>query len=147
MLNQDAFLSTVTKLEAQGKDLELVLKTWLRCEDAMLKKSSQEPVLFTSNQIWFDEVADQDVVQLEVQRSDLQSMKSLLEYLLSSVEIEKKNLKQEADFYWQAADKNSSNGKYAFKRLNAVRNLQREYKRKANKMANIQSLIKNALNS
>ena len=146
MINQDAFLNTLYKLEVKGKDLELVLLTWLRCEDAMLKKSAQEPVLFTSNEIWFDEVNDPDFVTLELPRSDLQAFKSLLEFLLSETEVAKKELKKAAEYYWQYSDKNTEHGATAFKNLNKVRNLQRQYKRKANSLASLQSLIKKALN-
>ena len=147
MINQDAFLNTLYKLEVKGKDLELVLLTWLRCEDAMLKKSAQEPVLFTSNEIWFDEVNDPDFVTLELPRSDLQAFKSLLEFMLSETEVAKKELKKAAEYYWQYSDKNTEHGPDAFKHLNEVRNLQRQYKRKTNSLAKLQALIKKALNS
>lgn len=146
MINQDAFLKTLDKLKVKRKDLELVLLTWLRCEDAMLKKSSQEPVLFTSNEIWFDEVNDPDFVTLELPRSDLQAFKSLLESMLSETEAAKKRLKKAAEHYWQYSDKNTEHGATAFKYLNQVRDLQRQYKRKANSLASLQSLIKKALN-
>lgn len=136
MLLKEQFEATIARIGIEDDtDYDLASIIWKRCEDAMIGKTSQEPVLLhkqtkhrTRNE------------QLTLQ--EIQFLNQLFAEMLTLSSYNQSELKFVIQEYWQRCDPENPKTQEIFDALNELRTKQRKFKKLHNHLANIQRKLK-----
>lgn len=136
MLLKEQFEATIARIGIEDDiDYDLASIIWKRCEDAMIGKASQEPVLLhkqTKHRTRNEQLTLQEIQFL----NDLfASMLSIGSYNLSE-------LKAAIQECWLLCDPDDSKTQENFNHLNQLRNFQRRVKKANKQLAEIQRKLK-----
>lgn len=131
---------TFTKLHGlKGTYTGIAEIAWEAAERAMQNKPVQVPVLLKQQK----QFKSNDLSSLT--RSELQSLSSIMNVVLSIMEDNKQLLKFDTRNMYYLAEEGTEEGEYYFRELNRLRNLQRSVKSRYNKIAEIQRKLKSVL--
>lgn len=136
MLLKEQFEHTIARIGIEDDtDYDLASIIWKRCEDAMIGKTSQEPVLLhkptkyrTKNE------------QLTLQ--EVQFLNGMFAEMLTISSYNISELKAAIQEYWLQCDPDNSETQDNFDHLNQLRSLQRKFKKAHSQLAAIQRKLK-----
>ena len=136
MLLKEQFESTIARIGIEDDtDYDLASIIWKRCEDAMIGKTSQEPVLLHKKTKY--RVRNE---QLTLQ--EIQFLNQLFAEMLTLSSYNQSELKYVIQEYWQRCDPENPNTQEIFDALNQLRSKQRKFKKLHNHLASIQRKLK-----
>ena len=136
MLLKEQFEATIARIGIEDDtDYDLASIIWKRCEDAMIGKTSQEPVLLhkpnkyrTKNE------------QLTLQ--EIQFLNGMFAEMLTISSYNTNELKAAIQECWLLCDPDDPKTQENFDYLNQLRNLQRKFKKAHSQLAAIQRKLK-----
>ena len=136
MLLKEQFESTIARIGIDDDtDYDLASIIWKRCEDAMIGKTSQEPVLLTKPSK-FKPATEQLTLQ------EVQFLNDMFAKMLTIGSENLNAMKDAIQEAWLLCDPDDEKTQENFKLLNDFRTTQRKWKKLHNQLANIQRKLK-----
>ena len=136
MLLKEQFEHTIARIGVEDDtDYDLASIIWKRCEDAMIGKTSQEPVLLhkqTKHHTRSEQLTLQEIQFLNAMFAEMLTISS---YNISE-------LKAAIQECWLLCDPDDPKTQENFDYLNQLRNLQRKFKKAHSQLAAIQRKLK-----
>lgn len=136
MLLKEQFEATIARIGIQDDtDYDLASIIWKRCEDAMIGKTSQEPVLL-HKPIKYHTKNEQLTLQ------EIQFLNQLIASMLTISSYNVGELKAAIQECWLLCDPDDNKTQENFEYLNQLRSLQRKFKKSHSQLATIQRKLK-----
>lgn len=136
MLLKEQFEATIARIGIEDDtDYDLASIIWKRCEDAMIGKTSQEPVLLHKPTKYRTKNEQLTLQEIQFLNQVFASMLTISSYNIREL----KGVMQE---YWLQCDPDNSETQEYFDYLNQLRSLQRKFKKSHSQLATIQRKLK-----
>ena len=136
MLLKEQFEATIARIGIQDDtDYDLASIIWKRCEDTMIGKTSQEPVLL-HKPIKYHTKNEQLTLQ------EIQFLNGMFAEMLTISSYNLGELKAAIQEHWLVCDPDNSETQDNFDHLNQLRSLQRKFKKSHSQLATIQRKLK-----